>query len=84
MSKRVSKYFAWTKQVADEEHESTESRTRGQRTRDGAIMLLDFASIISEANDLLKPLKVVSGVLKKSLEIARVSGHLRTWSELTF
>jgi hypothetical protein len=48
------------------------TRTRGQRVRDGAIIALDFASIISEATDLLKPVKAISGGIKKILEITKV------------
>jgi hypothetical protein len=44
----------------------------GQRVREAAIILLDFGSIISEANDVLKPMKVVCGFLKKVLEVAKV------------
>ncbi|PVF93863.1 hypothetical protein CPB86DRAFT_876796 [Serendipita vermifera] len=47
------------------------SRTRGQRIRDGAILALDFASTISGATDLLKPVKAVSDAIKKVLEIPK-------------
>jgi len=43
------------------------------RTRDTAILLLSFASIISDASDLLKPMKVVCEFIKKILEVAKVS-----------
>jgi hypothetical protein len=48
------------------------SRPLGQRIRDGAIIALSFASIISEATDLLKPVKAISGGIKKVLEITKV------------
>jgi len=46
------------------------------RTRDTAILLLGFASIISEASDLLKPMKVVCEFIKKNLELIKVSFNL--------
>jgi len=46
------------------------------RTRDTAILLLSFASIISDASDLLKPMKVVCEFIKKILEVAKVSFNL--------
>jgi hypothetical protein len=48
------------------------SRPPGERFRDGAIIALDFASIISEAIDLLRPVKAVAGGIKRVLEIAKV------------
>ena len=45
-------------------------RNRGRET---LIMLLDFASIISEASDLLKPMKVVAESIKKILQLTKVS-----------
>ena len=47
--------------------------SKGQRARDTAILLLTFTSIISEASDLLKPMKAVSEFIKKILEVAKVS-----------
>jgi hypothetical protein len=47
------------------------SRPLGQRIRDGAIIALSFASIISEATDLLKPVKAISVEIKKVLEITK-------------
>jgi hypothetical protein len=47
------------------------SRPLGQRIREGAIIALSFASIISEATDLLKPVKAISGGIKKVLEITK-------------
>jgi hypothetical protein len=44
-----------------------------RRTREAAIILLDFGIIVSEATDVLKPMKVVCGFLKKVLEVAKVS-----------
>jgi hypothetical protein len=54
------------------------SRPLGERIRDGAIIALDFASIISEATDLLKPVKAVAGGIKKVLEITKVYDSLST------
>jgi hypothetical protein len=48
------------------------TRPRGQRIREGAIIALSFASIISEATDLLKPVKAISSGIKKVLEITKV------------
>jgi hypothetical protein len=48
------------------------TRTRSQRVRDGAIIALDFASIISEATDILKPVRAIAGGIKKVLEIPKV------------
>jgi hypothetical protein len=48
------------------------SRPLGQRIREGAIIALSFASIISEATDLLKPVKAISGGIKKVLELTKV------------
>ncbi|PVF91689.1 hypothetical protein CPB86DRAFT_791874 [Serendipita vermifera] len=45
--------------------------TRGRRMRDGAIAALDFASTLSGATDLLKPVKAVSDAIKKVLEIPK-------------
>jgi len=44
-----------------------------KRARDTAILLLSFASIASEASDLLKPMKAVSEFIKKILEVTKVS-----------
>ena len=45
----------------------------GQRAREAAILLLDFGSTISEASEVLKPMKVVCEFIKKVLEVAKVS-----------
>jgi hypothetical protein len=45
----------------------------GQRAREAAIIFLEFGSIISEATDLLKPMKVACSFMKKVLEVAKVS-----------
>jgi hypothetical protein len=45
----------------------------GQRAREAAILLLDLGSTISEATEVLKPMKVVCGFIKKILEVAKVS-----------
>ena len=37
-----------------------------------AILLLDFGSTISEATEVLKPMKVVCEFIKKVLEVAKV------------
>ena len=50
--------------------------SKGRHARDTAILLLTFASIISEASDLLKPMKAVSEFIKKILEVANVSFNL--------
>jgi len=42
------------------------------RARDTAILLLTFASIISEASDLLKPMRAASEFIKKILEVTKV------------
>jgi len=47
-----------------------------KRARDTAILLLSFASIASEASDLLKPMKAVSEFIKKILEVTKVSFNL--------
>ncbi|PVF91692.1 hypothetical protein CPB86DRAFT_878380 [Serendipita vermifera] len=44
---------------------------RGRRLRDGAIAALDFASTLSGATDLLRPVKAVSDAIKKVLEIPK-------------
>jgi hypothetical protein len=48
------------------------SRALGQQLRAGAIKALEFASVISEATDLLKPVKAVADAIKKVLETAKV------------
>ena len=53
--------------------ETFDTPSSGQRAREAAIILLEFGSIISEATDVLKPMKVVCGFLKKVLELAKVS-----------
>jgi hypothetical protein len=60
--------------VSNPKHPETRlvSRPLGQQLRDGAIKALDFASIISEATDLLKPVKAFTGGIKKVLEITKV------------
>jgi hypothetical protein len=45
----------------------------GQRAREAAIIVLEFGSIISEATDVLKPMKVVCEFLKKVLQVAKVT-----------
>jgi hypothetical protein len=51
----------------------------GQRAREAAIILLDFGSTISEASEVLKPMKVVCEFIKKVLEVAKVSISLLIW-----
>jgi hypothetical protein len=54
--------------------EPTISRPSGwQRAREAAIIFLEFGNIISEATDLLKPMKVACSFMKKVLEVAKVS-----------
>jgi hypothetical protein len=54
--------------------EPTIARPSGrQRAREAAIIFLEFGSIISEATDLLKPMKVACSFMKKVLEVAKVS-----------
>jgi hypothetical protein len=48
------------------------SRPLTHRIRDGTTIALDLTSKVSEAVDLLKPLKAVSEVLKKTIEVAKV------------
>jgi len=55
-----------------------ETPSNQNRARDTVISLLSFASIISEAWDLLKPMKVVAEFIKKILEVTKVSF---TWPE---
>jgi len=50
--------------------------SKGQRAREAAILLLTFTSIISEASDVLKPMKAVSEFIKKILEVTKVSLNL--------
>ena len=50
--------------------------SKRQRARETAILLLTFTSIISEATDLLKPMKAVSEFIKKILEVTKVSFNL--------
>jgi len=47
--------------------------SNAERARETAILVLDFAGIISEASDILKPMKAVSGFIKKILEVTKVS-----------
>jgi len=53
-----------------------ETPPKRKRARDTAILLLTFAGIISEASDLLKPMKAVSEFIKKILEVTKVSFNL--------
>ena len=53
-----------------------ETPSKGQRVRETAILVCDFASIISEASDILKPMKVVSEFIKKILVLDKVSFNL--------
>ena len=53
-----------------------ETPSNPNRARDTTILLLGFASIIAEASDLLKPMKVVCEFIKKILEVAKVSFNL--------
>jgi hypothetical protein len=50
-----------------------EPPSKGQRIREGFIVSLDFVSAISEATDLLKPLKAACEVVKVVLKAAKVS-----------
>ena len=50
--------------------------SKGQRARERTILLLTFTSIISEASELLKPMKAVSEFIKKILEVTKVSFNL--------
>jgi hypothetical protein len=45
--------------LADGGPQPIDTPSRGQRTREAAIILLEFGSIISEATDVLKPMKVI-------------------------
>jgi len=53
-----------------------ETPSKRERARDTVILLLTFTSIISEASDLLKPMKAVSEFIKKILEVTKVSFNL--------
>src|SRR5258708_39683168 len=46
------------------------------RVRDRAILFLEFAGIVSEASDVLKPMKIVSEFTKKILQVTQVSYNL--------
>ena len=46
------------------------------RVRDRAILFLEFAGIVSEASDVLKPMKIVSEFTKKILKVTQVSSNL--------
>jgi len=48
------------------------TRSRGERFRDGAIMITEFVSIIADASDITKPLKVACDGLNYILKNARV------------
>jgi len=53
-----------------------ETPSKRKRARDTVILLLTFTSIISEATDLLKPMKAASEFIKKILEVTKVSFNL--------
>jgi hypothetical protein len=53
--------------------------SKGKRAREAAILLLDFGSIISEATDVLKPMKMVCLFVKNVLEVAKVSMSILIW-----
>jgi hypothetical protein len=53
--------------------------SKGKRAREAAILWLDFGSIISEATDVLKPMKMVCQFVKKVLEVAKVSISILIW-----
>jgi len=53
-----------------------ETPPKRNRARDMAILLLSFTSSISEASDLLKPMKAMSEIIKKILEVTKVSFNL--------
>jgi len=55
-----------------------EAPSRGQRAREAGIILLSFVSAVSEATDLLKPVKAVSECIRQVLELAKVSACLPT------
>lgn len=50
-----------------------EPPSKGQRIREGFLRSLDFISAISEATDLLKPLKATCEAIKVVLQVAKVS-----------
>jgi hypothetical protein len=52
------------------------TRSRGERFRDGAIMINEFVSIIADASDVTKPLKVACDGLNYILKNARVNAPL--------
>jgi len=53
-----------------------ERPSKSGRAREAAITFLEVGVLISDATDLLAPLKVVCGCLKKALEVAKVASHL--------
>jgi len=52
---------------------SLKPASKGQRIREGFIVFLEFMSAISEATDLLKPLKAACEAVKVVLKAAKVS-----------
>ena len=52
------------------------SSSKLQRAREAAILVLDFTSIIADASEILKPIKVVSDCIKKILEVTKVGFNL--------
>ena len=47
-----------------------------RRVRDAVILALTYTSIIADAADILKPMKVVSELIKKTLELTNVNFNL--------
>ena len=69
-----------TQQGIQQEQEQPErkipSPSKLQRARETAILVLEFTSIIADASEILKPMKVVSDCIKKILEVTKVGFYL--------
>jgi len=63
----------WQGETLQETRPKGEAPSKRKRAREAAILVLTFTSIISEAHDMLRPMKAVSEFIKKILEVAKVS-----------
>ena len=65
-----------TQQGKEQPKGKVPSPSKFQRAREAAILVLDFTSTIADASEILKPIKVVSDCIKKTLEVTKVGFNL--------
>ena len=56
--------------------EKIQAPPKRERILGAALLLLDFTSIIGDASEILKPMKSVSDIIRKMLEVTKVSFNL--------